>query len=160
MQKPDITTRAVAAFIDLLVVIGLSRLPDVLGFLSASGYILVRDGLFEGRSVGKRLADITVVSETGTTGYRESLIRNTTFEIAYILFLIPYLGWLLGPLAVIIECLTALGDENGQRIGDIIAGTKVVRSRAAGADAEPVVKAESQPPAEQDEAADSGAGSA
>ncbi len=160
MQKPDITTRAVAAFIDLLVVIGLSRLPDILGFLSASGYIMLRDGLFEGRSLGKRLADVAVVTETGSAEYRESLIRNATFEIAYILFLIPYLGWLLGPLAVIIEVLTALGDENGQRIGDIIAGTKVVRGRAARADAEPVVRPETQLQTEQDKAADSGTGSA
>ena len=53
MQKADLTTRAIAGFVDLLIMIGLSRLPDVLGFLSASGYILIRDGLFRGRAPAK-----------------------------------------------------------------------------------------------------------
>ncbi len=60
MQKADLTTRAVAGFVDLLIVIGLARLPDVLGFLSASGYILIRDGLFQGRSLGKKLIGVSV----------------------------------------------------------------------------------------------------
>lgn len=127
MQKADITSRLVAAFIDLLVVIGLSMLPDILGFLSASGYILLRDGIFSGMSIGKRLAGIRVVSGSGPTGFKDSLSRNFTFEIAYILFHIPYLGWLLGPVVIVAESLTALGDENNCRVGDIIAGTRVVR---------------------------------
>ena len=45
MQKADLTSRAVAGFVDLLLIIGLARLPDVLGFLSALSYILARDGL-------------------------------------------------------------------------------------------------------------------
>lgn len=157
VQKPDITTRAVAAFIDLLVVIGLSRLPDVLGFLSASGYILVRDGLFDGRSIGKRLADLAVVSEAGSAGFRDSLIRNATLEIAYILFLIPYAGWLLGPVAVVAEGLTALGDDKGQRIGDIIAGTWVISRRTAESASVAAVREEAQTATGQDSQTDSSA---
>jgi len=135
MQKADLTTRAVAGFVDLLFVIGLARLPDVLGFLSATGYILVRDGLFQGRSVGKKLIGLSVVPEEDrrrTATYRESIIRNVPFSVVFILFLIPYAGWLLGPLALCAECLVALGDDQGMRIGDMLARTCVVEPEQAG----------------------------
>ncbi len=131
MQKADLTTRAVACFVDLLIVIGLSRLPDVLGFLSASGYILARDGLFQGRSVGKKLIGLLVRTQDDEDQqpitYRESIIRNVPFEAAYILFLIPYAGWVLGPAALVIEWLVALGDDRAMRIGDMLARTRVVQ---------------------------------
>ena len=136
MQKADLTTRAVAGFIDLLIVIGLTRLPDVIGFLSASGYLLIRDGLFERQSIGKKLIGLRVISsddaEFGIT-YRESIIRNVPLVIAYILFLIPYAGWIFGPGAFGIECLTALGDDQGMRIGDMLARTEVIPVASAGA---------------------------
>ena len=130
MRKADLTTRAVAGFIDLLIVIGLHRLPDILGFLSAAGYLLVRDGLFEGRSAGKKLVGLRVVSaddEGRPCGYRESIIRNVTLAAAYLLFLIPYAGWVLGPLALAVEYLTAAGDDQGMRIGDMLARTRTVQ---------------------------------
>ena len=89
MLKADRTTRAVAGFVDLLLIIGLARLPDVLGFLSACGYILVRDGLLDRRSIGKKLIGLHVVSseEAGpAVTYRESIIRNVPFLFAYVLF--------------------------------------------------------------------------
>ena len=130
MQKADRTTRAVAGFVDLLLIIGLARLPDVLGFLSASGYILIRDGLFQGQSVGKKLIGLRVVTEglpEGAPAYRESIIRNVPLAVAYILFLIPYAGWVLGPLALGMECLVSVGDDQGMRIGDMLARTCVVQ---------------------------------
>jgi uncharacterized RDD family membrane protein YckC len=127
LQKADLTTRAVAAFVDLLIIIGLSRLPDVLGFLSATGYILLRDGLFAGQSLGKKLIGVSVTADDTAATYRESVIRNTPFAAAYILLLIPYAGWLLGPAAVMIEALVALGDDRGMRIGDMLAKTRVIQ---------------------------------
>ncbi len=138
MQKADLTTRTVAGFIDLLIVIGLTRLPDVIGFLSASGYLLIRDGLFERQSIGKKLIGLRVVSTDDpdfVITYRESIIRNVPLVIAYLLFLIPYAGWVLGPAAFAIECLTALGDDRGMRIGDMLARTGVVPAAPAGANA-------------------------
>ncbi|MDA8424283.1 MAG: RDD family protein [Nitrospiraceae bacterium] len=140
MQKADLTTRAVAGFVDLLLVIGLARLPDVLGFLSACGYILVRDGLFDRRSVGKKLIGLYVASseEAGPAmTYRESIIRNVPFAVVYILFLVPYAGWALGPLALGVESLVAIGDERGMRIGDMLARTIVVQNGAATAGNKP-----------------------
>ncbi len=131
MQKADLTTRAIAGFVDLLIVIGLARLPDVLGFLSACGYILIRDGLFHGRSLGKKLIGMSVSfeDEIREAAYRESIIRNVPLAAAYILFLIPYAGWLLGPAILILEWLVAMGDDRGMRIGDMLARTWVVQPK-------------------------------
>ncbi len=130
MQQADLTTRAVAGFVDFLLIIGLARLPDVLGFLSATGYILIRDGLFDRQSIGKKLIGLRVTAseDSGTVvTYRESIIRNSTFAVAYLLFLIPYAGWVLAPIAVGVECLAAIGDERGMRIGDLLARTMVIQ---------------------------------
>lgn len=146
MQKADLTTRSIAGFLDLLIVIALARLPDVLGFLSASGYILIRDGLFQGRSAGKRLIGIAVhaADRQGPADYRGSVIRNAPFAAAYLLFLIPYAGWVLGPAVLIVEWLVALGDDSGMRTGDMLANTLVVQPEPDKAQAshEPL----SQPP--------------
>lgn len=129
MQRADFTTRAVAGLVDLLIIIGLARLPDVIGFLSAAGYILIRDGLFDRCSIGKKVIGLRVLSlgdSRPSVTYRDSIIRNTPIVLAYFLFLIPYAGWILCPLALGMEGLTALGDRRGMRIGDMLARTQVV----------------------------------
>jgi uncharacterized RDD family membrane protein YckC len=133
MQKADLTTRAIAGFVDLLIVIGLARLPDVIGFLSAVTYILIRDGLFERQSVGKKVIGLRIASAddpvTAIT-FRESIIRNVTLALAFLLFQVPYAGWVLGPVALFIEFLMVLGDERGMRIGDLIARTVALPGRS------------------------------
>jgi len=140
MQKADLTTRAVAGFIDLLLVIALTRLPDILGMLSATGYILIRDGLFDRQSVGKKLIQVRMAfaDEPGRMpAFRESIIRNTTLAVAYLLFLIPYAGWIAGPLALAVEALTALGDDRGMRVGDLFARTWIVPTAPPAMDQQP-----------------------
>jgi uncharacterized RDD family membrane protein YckC len=144
LQRADFTTRAVAGLVDLLLVIGLARLPDVIGFLSAAGYILIRDGLFDRCSIGKKLIGLRVLSLEGSgpaATYRDSIIRNVPIVLAYFLFLIPYAGWLLCPLVLGMEGLAALGDRAGMRIGDMLARTQVVR--------EALVQEEKKPAQEQ-----------
>jgi uncharacterized RDD family membrane protein YckC len=131
MQKTDLTTRTVAGFIDLLIVIGLARLPDVIGYLAAIGYILVRDGLFSQQSAGKRIFGLRVVSADDpgrALSFRESIIRNMPLAIAFLLFRVPYAGWILCPLVLVVEALAALGDERGMRIGDLLARTCAVQA--------------------------------
>jgi len=134
MQKADLTTRTVAGFIDLLIVTGLARLPDVIGFLAATGYILVRDGLFDQQSAGKKVIGLRVLPADGpahTVTFRESVIRNMPLAAAFLLFQIPYAGWVLGPLVFGVEGLAALGDERGMRIGDMLARTYTSQPEAA-----------------------------
>ena len=129
MQRADVTTRAVAGLVDLLLVIGLTRLPDVIGVLSAAGYILIRDGLFDRRSIGKKFIGLRVASleDSGPAAtYRESIMRNVPLVLAYFLVLIPYAGWILGLPVLAAEGLTAIGDRAGMRIGDLLARTQVV----------------------------------
>jgi uncharacterized RDD family membrane protein YckC len=136
LLRADRTTRVVAGFVDFLLIIGLARLPDVVGFLSAVGYILIRDGLFDRKSIGKKLIGLQVASSEDTGSpvtYRESIIRNVPLAAAYVLFLIPYAGWVLGPLMLSMECLVAIGDERGMRIGDMLARTIVVQDAAKAA---------------------------
>ncbi len=140
---------------DFLLIVGLSRLPDVLGILSATGYILIRDGLFERQSVGKKLIGIRVMTSEPSgpsVTYRESIIRNVTFAAAYLLFLIPYAGWVLGPLVVGAECLATIGDERGMRVGDLIARTVVIQES-------PVTTRTPEEPKQQPAANPSGAAS-
>jgi uncharacterized RDD family membrane protein YckC len=135
LLKADLTTRAAAAFVDFLLVVGLARLPDVLGFLAAAGYLLFRDGLFEGQSAGKKLIGIRVaLADKGQAiTYRESIIRNIPLTLAFMLFLIPYAGWILCPMALGVECLAAIGDDQGMRIGDMLARTWVIPAVPSGA---------------------------
>lgn len=131
MQKTDLTTRTVAGFIDLLIVIGLARLPDVIGYLAATGYILARDGLIDQKSAGKRIVGLRVVSvdDPGRAlSFRESIIRNMPLAIAFLLFQIPYAGWIACPLVLGVEALAAIGDERGMRIGDLLARTCAVQA--------------------------------
>jgi uncharacterized RDD family membrane protein YckC len=154
MQKADLTSRAVAGFVDLLIVIGLARLPDVIGFLAATGYVLVRDGLFERQSVGKKLIGIRVVAmdeQDQPVGFRESILRNTPLAVAYLLFQVPYAGWVLGPLALAVEGLAALGDREGMRIGDLLAGTMTVPAAAAEMEQQPDFSAKAEPAAQRDD---------
>jgi uncharacterized RDD family membrane protein YckC len=148
LRKADLTTRAIAGFVDLLLVIGLSRLPDVIGFLAASGYILMRDSLLGGRSLGKKAVELRVsaIDDRGqATSAKDSIIRNITLALAYGLFMVPYAGWVLGPIALAVEWLTAMGDEKGMRIGDLLAGTWVVLEDPAAAETGPRPDTRSEP---------------
>jgi uncharacterized RDD family membrane protein YckC len=140
LRKADLTSRAAAALVDLLIIMGLARLPDIIGFLAAAGYILIRDGLFDRRSIGKKLVGLQVVSSEGrgpALTYRESIIRNLPIVTAYFLFLIPYAGWVLGPAVLGVEFLTAIGDSAGMRVGDMLARTHVALAVPAAADRPP-----------------------
>jgi uncharacterized RDD family membrane protein YckC len=157
MQKADLTTRAVAGFIDLLIVIALARLPDVIGFLAAVGYILVRDGLFDRQSIGKKVLGLRIAladTAEGSASFRESIIRNVTLAVAFLLFRIPYAGWVLGPLVLGVEALVALGDDRGMRIGYLLARTSVGLPAAVPSAAPPAAPAPGDAVADQ---ADTGA---
>ncbi|MBI5044115.1 MAG: hypothetical protein HZC10_09880, partial [Nitrospirae bacterium] len=58
--------------------------------------------------------------------FREAIIRNIPFAIAYTLCLIPYVGWLLAIIIIGLEGILVIGNEKGLRIGDEIAKTQVI----------------------------------
>jgi hypothetical protein len=61
-------------------------------------------------------------------GFRESIIRNLPLAFAYLMVPVPYVGWLLAGAIVVFEALLMIGNEQGVRLGDEVAGTQVLDS--------------------------------
>jgi uncharacterized RDD family membrane protein YckC len=137
--KAGILIRLIARIIDLIVVGALFEIVPKAGFFAAIAYLLIADGLFDGRSIGKKLVGLRVVliGSGDICGYRESILRNFIFAIAFLLFVIlreiPILGIVLSiaiPVLILsVEGLILLGSENGMRFGDEIAKTRVIEGK-------------------------------
>jgi hypothetical protein len=54
------------------------------------------------------------------------MIRNAPFAAAMLFFNIPLAGWIFPVLILTLEFLLTLGNSEGKRLGDDLAGTKVV----------------------------------
>lgn len=128
--KVDLMTRFIAALIDggMSSVVGF--IP-VVGAILGAAYMLVKDGLFEGQSVGKKIMKLQVISESGEKAdYIVSAKRNLIFAIPIAIMIIPVLGWFLAPVLAlvifVIEVIKIINDPNGRRLGDTFAETQVV----------------------------------
>jgi len=128
--------RVIARGIDILIVTALLELLSKTGYFAGLLYILIADGLLNGRSIGKWLIGLKVIvlDTQAPCTYRESIFRNLPFAIGYILFGllrgVPVIGWLFAvviPVIILgVEALIMIGNEEGMRFGDQIAKTKVV----------------------------------
>ena len=110
-------SRVMAWCIDGLMVVGLSIWCGVLGGLVSLAYWLLRDGLFHGQSVGKRLMGLCVLAHPGAEPctFAASAIRN-------VLWVIPVVNVVMG-----ISGLYALAkDPRGRHWGDRLGNTEVV----------------------------------
>ncbi|MBI3811717.1 MAG: RDD family protein [Nitrospirae bacterium] len=137
--KADVLHRFIAKFIDFLIVAALARLFSPVGFFAGMIYLLIADGLFQGRSAGKRLIGLqTLRFDTGTAvSFRESILRNVPLAAAYLCLIVPYIGWLAAGGTVLIEALLVIGNLHGHRVGDEIAKTQVVDQRPAAQEIRP-----------------------
>jgi uncharacterized RDD family membrane protein YckC len=139
LKKAGFLNRLIARAIDLIIVVALYEIIPKVGYFAGITYLLIADGLFEGRSIGKILMGLKVVARnSGDTvavcGIRESIFRNFPFAIGYILFgifkAIPVIGWIISFVIVAVillfEGLVMIGSEEGMRLGDEIAKTQVV----------------------------------
>ncbi len=133
--------RSIAKLIDLLISGALFYLPGAVGPISAALYILISDGLSGGHSIGKRVVGLRVVAaedERTLCDLKSSIIRNSFFAalIAFYLAmrLLPYFGLVLACLAwislIAVEMLLIY--NNGVRLGDRMAGTKVLPEKFEG----------------------------
>lgn len=128
-SKASILNRFVAKIIDLIVAAAFSKLLPPVGFFAGLTYLLIADGFFDGRSLGKKLIRLRTVKAGGELcTYKDSILRNLTIGIGYAFFFIPYAGWLLTILVYSIEVLIIIGNERGLRIGDELAKTHVVEN--------------------------------
>jgi len=93
----------------------------VMQFAIATGYGMATEWLWSGRTVGKRLMRLRVIDERGLSlGLKQVVVRN----LFRLLDMMPSTFYLLGG----ISCLLT---KRCQRIGDIAAGTLVVREAEA-----------------------------
>jgi len=134
--KAKILNRVIARSIDLLIAGALLEVIPVAGYFAGLLYILIADGLFEGRSIGKKIIGLKVLilDTSAVCSYKESIIRNAPLAVGFLLYgvlrVIPFLGWVLSAVVTILimslEGLIIIGNEKGMRFGDEIAKTIVV----------------------------------
>lgn len=128
LLKASLLLRVMAKVLDFIAVAAAVWAIPRVGFFAGLAYVLISDGLFDGRSLGKKIMRLRVISaSTGAQGsYRDSMIRNAPFAAALLLFNIPIVGLVFPILIVAFEFLLTIGNSEGMRLGDDLAGTKVV----------------------------------
>ena len=126
--KAQVLNRGIAKLIDVFIVAAADQMIVPVGFLAGLAYILIADGFAGGRSIGKRLIGLQTVlpDRRESAGFRESIIRNLPFAVAQLAFAIPYVGWIVSVAIMALEGVLIIGNEQGRRLGDEIAGTQVL----------------------------------
>jgi uncharacterized RDD family membrane protein YckC len=132
-SNPLFLNRLIGKAIDLLIMLALVSVPLYpASALAAFLYILICDGLKDGRSLGKRVVGLRVINTT--TGkpadFKDSVIRNSPIAVAALFFLIPLWGWLLyfiiGIPVLAMEVYLMRSLSHQARLGDTMADTKVL----------------------------------
>lgn len=120
--------RVIAKVVDFIVIAAAINTVPQVGYLAGLVYLLISDGLFDGRSLGKKIMKLRVISlPDGNSGaFRDSIVRNAPFVFALLLYKIPLLGWLLAAAIFVLEFLLMIGNKEGMRLGDDLANTKVI----------------------------------
>jgi uncharacterized RDD family membrane protein YckC len=120
--------RVLAKFIDLIVVYSIWKIFPESGLFLGILYILVSDGIFKGKSIGKFFLNLQVVKlgQNTPANFRDSIIRNLLFAFALLLFKIPLIGWVAGIIIFIFEFIMIVGDSESKRLGDYLANTSVI----------------------------------
>lgn len=124
--------RYIGYMMEIFPLILLVFLP-VAGALLATTYMVFRDAIFNGQSVGKKLIGIKVVKLEGyqPITVRESALRNFPLAIGFFCSIVPVIGHIVGStvstIVFIIEAIAISTDKDHRRLGDKLAGTIVVK---------------------------------
>jgi len=133
--KADLGKRAAAVIIDWVIAWVVAIIIPFVGGLIAAAYMLLRDGFevnfMDRRSLGKKLMKLRPVTLDGSpVDITVSVKRNWVFAIGPVLMIFPVVGWVFGSIVGIIigiiEVVLVFSDEEGRRMGDKLANTKVV----------------------------------
>jgi len=133
--KADVSKRAIAFLIDLGVYVVIwvvlkvwLNLGDYLTGLVAGLYIVFRDGLFNGQSIGKKLMRQRVinVATDSACSFTDSGKRNIILYIPSLFQFVHFLEGILGLVIVALELYFIFTNENGRRWGDRFADTQVL----------------------------------
>jgi len=124
----DLLLRIIAKILDFIIIVAVTEVVPKAGFFAGLAYLLIGDGLFDGRSLGKKLIGLRVISADTNKpcSFKDSILRNSTFAIGYLLYKIPWFGWIFIVIVSVFEFIILLGSKERMRLGDEIAKTKVV----------------------------------
>jgi uncharacterized RDD family membrane protein YckC len=129
-RRAGLLLRTAAKVVDFILIAAVIEIIPRAGFFAGLTYLLLGDGFFDGRSIGKKLLRIRVVS-TGAQSpctFKESILRNSTFAVGYVLWIVPFIGWIFILVITAIEFILVLGSKDGMRLGDEIAKTAVIET--------------------------------
>lgn len=124
----DLLLRIIAKILDFIIIVAVTEVIPKAGFFAGLAYLLIGDGFFDGRSLGKKLIGLKVISADTNKpcSFKDSILRNSTFAIGYLLYKIPWFGWIFIVIVSVFEFIILLGSKERMRLGDEIAKTKVV----------------------------------
>ena len=139
--RADIGKRAIAVIIDAVIAMVVGLIP-IAGGIAATAYWLVRDGMdiefMDHRSIGKKVMKLRPVTLDGQPlDITASVKRNWMFALGGIaqFFAVTIIGIVIAiPLALvaivlgIVEVVLVFTDAGGRRMGDKMAGTRVIET--------------------------------
>jgi len=128
VKNAGLLLRVFSKILDLILIAAMVEIIPRAGFYAGVSYLLISDGLFEGRSIGKVLVGLRVISAAheGPCSVRESIVRNAPLGVALLLLKLPWIGWIIFVGVSAIEFLILLGSKEGKRLGDELAKTSVI----------------------------------
>ncbi|HXX57490.1 MAG TPA: RDD family protein [Thermodesulfovibrionales bacterium] len=131
VKKASVLLRVFAKALDFIIIAAATEMVPKAGFYAGLSYLLISDGLFEGRSIGKRLMGLRVVSSaTGAPcTMKESILRNAPLGAGVLLYKLPLIGWIFIVAVSALEFLILLGSSEGLRLGDELAKTVVIEGQ-------------------------------
>lgn len=112
--------RILAWSIDMLITLGIQSLLSFLGplgVIAAMAYVLSRDALLSGQSLGKRIIGLQVVGhDEQPCTLRESVLRNVLWILPLVQIVMGFMG---------LQYL--FHDAEGRHWGDRLANTRVIQ---------------------------------
>lgn len=129
-KKAGLLLRTVAKILDFIIIAAAVEMVPKVGFFAGLAYLLIGDGLFDGRSLGKKLIGLRVVSADTNTPctFRDSILRNSTLGLGYLFYKMLWFGWVFIVIVSLFEFIILLGSRDKMRLGDEIAKTIVIES--------------------------------
>jgi uncharacterized RDD family membrane protein YckC len=133
LKRAGLLLRTIAKILDFIIIAAAIEIVPKAGFFAGLAYLLIGDGFFDGQSLGKKLIGLRVVSAESEKPctFRDSILRNSTFAVGFILSRVLWFGWVFIVIVSIFEFILLLGSREQMRLGDEFAKTVVIDSPQA-----------------------------
>ncbi len=128
MKRAGLLLRSIAKILDFIIIAAAMEIIPKAGFFAGLAYLLIGDGLFDGKSFGKKLIGIQVVSADTLKPctFRDSILRNSVLGIGFLFYKVIFFGVIFIMIVMVLEFIILLGSKNQMRLGDEIAKTMVI----------------------------------